>query len=212
MFSLPDSSGFEKGYLMPESPKLKIFVASTVYGFQDQLDQICAVLTGFGYAVYNSHLGTVAVDPARSNRGDCLAAVASCDLFLGIIRPSYGSGVVGERSITHEECLEAMRLRKPRWFLVHHDVTIARTLLRPYLHPPEGEALAAPFIFKKTAVLDDIRIIDLYEDTLQTGVPVEERMGHWVQEFYRLPELLRFLDSQFKDTNRIRTICKDMSR
>jgi len=197
---------------MPKPPKLKIFVASTVYGFQDQLEQVCGVLSGFGYDVHNSHLGTVPVDPARSNRDNCLISVASCDLFLGIIRPFYGSGVVGARSITHDECLEAIRLRKPRWFLVHHDVVIARQLLKPYLHPGDAATPATPFEFKKTAVLDDVRIIDLYDSALQTGVPVEERQGHWVQEFYKLPELLTHLDSQLKDIRRIRQIVKDMNR
>lgn len=194
---------------MGKLTKLKVFVASTVYGFEDQLEQICAVLAGFGYEVYNSRLGTVPVDPTRSNKENCLAAVANCDAFVGIIRPFYGSGIIGPRSITHDECLEVIRLRKPRWFLVHHDVAIARQLLKPYLQPSSDEASSAPFEFKKTAVLDDVRVIELYDAALQTGIPVEERKGHWVQEFFRLPELLTHLNSQFKDSKRIRQICQD---
>ena len=36
------------------SPSLRIMVASTVYGFQDQIEQICSVLQVYGYEVWNS--------------------------------------------------------------------------------------------------------------------------------------------------------------
>jgi hypothetical protein len=88
-------------------------VASTVYYFQDQLKQICGVLSGFDYEVWNSHIGTIPVDPGLSNLENCVIAARNCDVFLGIVRPFYGSGVVGDRSIMHEECLEAVRLKKP---------------------------------------------------------------------------------------------------
>ena len=104
---------------MPD--KLKLMVASTVYQFEDSLEQICAVLNGFGYEVWNSHIGTIPVDPTLSNLENCVSAVKNCDLFLGIVRSQYGSGVVGDISITHAECREAVRLRIPRWFLAHRD-------------------------------------------------------------------------------------------
>lgn len=192
-------------------PKPRILVASTVYNFEDQLSQVCGVLTGFGYDVWNSHIGTIPVNPGLSNSQSCLAAVDECDLFLGIIRPTYGSGVVGERSITHDECLRAIEKSKPRWFMVHHDVAFARQLLKPYLFDDHGQ-LNTAFNFQKTRVLDDRRVIDLYNDALQSDVPVEERRGHWVQEFYRQPELLSFVNSQFADLARIRTICEEMSQ
>ena len=44
---------------MAAKPKLKIMVASTVYNFEDHLNQICAILIGFGYEVWNSHIGTI---------------------------------------------------------------------------------------------------------------------------------------------------------
>jgi hypothetical protein len=192
-------------------PKLKIFVASTVYNFEDQLSQVCGVLSGLGYEVWNSHLGTVPANPGLSNRESCLAAVDECDLFLGIIRPVYGSGVVGGRSITHDECLRALELSKPRWFMAHHNVALARQLLKPYLVDEHGQPNPA-FVFKKTGVLDDRRVIDLYNDALQSDIPVEDRRGHWVQEFYRQPELLRYVSSQFTDLIRVRKFCQEMSQ
>jgi len=196
---------------LPIVPKLKVFVASTVYNFEDQLRQICGVLTSLGYEVWNSHLGTVPVNPALSNRENCIAAVEACDLFLGIIRPFYGSGVIGDRSITHDECLQAIQQSKPRWFMVHRDVVFARQLLKPYLFTANG-ASDPSFVFRKTNVMDDRRVIDLYNAALQTDIPVEERRGHWVQEFYRQPELLDYVNSQFTDMARIREVCKGMSR
>lgn len=71
-----------------------MFVASSVYGFETELMQICACLTGYGYEVWNSHYGTVKAHPARSNLENCLAAVDMCDAFLGIVRPFYGSGII----------------------------------------------------------------------------------------------------------------------
>lgn len=194
---------------MPTKPKLKLMVASTVHHFEDQLRQICAVLTGFGYEVWNSHIGTIPVHPGHSNLDNCIAAAHNCDVFLGIVRPYYGSGVIGNRSITHEEFLEAVRLRKPRWFLVHRDVTFARQLLKPHMFRRDGGR--TKFKLKKNPVMDDLRVIELYNDAIQNDVPPEDRRGHWAHEFYLWPEALDYLNCQFKDTKRIRLICKEMN-
>jgi len=135
-------------------------------------------------------------------------AVRDCDMFLGIIRPYYGSSATRARSITHEECREAVRLLKPRWFLVHRDVTFARRLLEPYLYRSDGTRTR--FAFRETAAMDDVRVIDLHNDVIQNGIPLADRKGHWAQEFYRLPEILTYLDCQFRDAARIRRICKEM--
>jgi hypothetical protein len=74
-----------------------------------------------------SRKGTVFPDPTKSNFQNCLNAVDACDLFLGIITPSYGSGKFkGEKSITHQE-IERATERKPfRWFLADYRVDVAR--------------------------------------------------------------------------------------
>jgi hypothetical protein len=100
-------------------PTLRIMIASTVHGFEDQIEQICSVLQGFGYEVWCSHKGTIPASPLKSNLENCLEAVKNCDLFLGILRPSYGTGIIGDKSITHCEMKEAVDLNKPRWFLAH---------------------------------------------------------------------------------------------
>jgi hypothetical protein len=36
------------------------------------------------------------VDPILSNMQNCLNAVENCDIFFGILRPYYGSGIIEE--------------------------------------------------------------------------------------------------------------------
>jgi hypothetical protein len=193
---------------MPANRKPKLMVASTVYFFEDQIVQICGILSGYGYEVWNSHIGTIPQHAGRSNQQICVDAAKNCDVFLGFIRPFYGSGRIGPRSITHEEFRAAIRKRKPRWFMAHRDVTFSRQLLKPYMFNRDGER--TKFKLKTNPVLDDLRVIDLYNDAIQNDVPVANRRGHWVQEFYRIPEVLLYIEKQFKDVDRIRRICREM--
>jgi len=86
-----------------ETRKIKIMVGSTVYGFEDQLSQIVAQLQLLDYDVLNSYNGSIKVNPKLSNLDNCLNAIKECDLFLGIIRPYYGTGNIGEKNTTFEE-------------------------------------------------------------------------------------------------------------
>jgi hypothetical protein len=65
--------------------RLTIMVSSTVYGIEELLDQVYALLTGFGYEVWMSHKGTVPVYPDQTALESCMTAVANCDLFVSII-------------------------------------------------------------------------------------------------------------------------------
>lgn len=194
---------------MHRNRKPTLMVASSVYNFENELVQICGILRAFGYEVWNSHLGTIPVHPARSNLENCVAAVDQCDAFFGIIRPSYGSGKIGDRSITHEEFRAACARSKPRWCMVHHDVVTARQLLRPYMFKRNAERTR--FRLRRNPVLDDLRVIDLYHDALQNDVEPIKRKGHWVQPFFGIGDVFTFLDSQFGDVETIRTICREMS-
>lgn len=197
--------------LMPSKPKITMMVASTIYHFEDQIEQFCAILNGYGYEVWNSHIGTIPQHPSKSNKEICIDAAKNCDVFLGIVRPFYGTGKIGERSITHEEFRAAFSNPKPRWAMVHRDVTFARSLLKPYMFR-KSDGARTKFRLKRNPVLDDLRVIDLYHDAIQNHLPPEERKGHWVQEFYRLPEALTYLATQFEDTKRIRKICEEMKK
>lgn len=180
-------------------------VSSPVHGLEDLLNQIYALLTGYGYTVWMSHKGTLPVDSRKSNFENCLDAVDACDVFLGILTGRYGSGrAPGELSITHQEIRRAVEQNKLRYFLVHHDVTVARQLLRQFRYDHKGRRL--PFTFQKTAVLDDVLVLDLYEEVIQNDTPLSERRGNWVQPYYQPAELLHYVQTQFADEERVRAM------
>lgn len=175
-------------------------VGSAVYGFEDQLSQIVASLNALGYEVLNSHSGSIKVNPLLSNMKNCLNAVDECDLFLGIIRPYCGTGDIGDKNITFEEIKKAVALNKPYWFLVHRDVVFARLLLKQVKLKSGDEV-----IIEKSRVFDR-RSVDMYEYVIKNTVPVTLRNGNWVQEFYRLDEILSYVHTQFSDMEFIRQI------
>lgn len=51
---------------------IKVFVSSTVYDFQSQLDTLYSTLDGYGYDVLMSHKGTIPLDSSLSNLENCL--------------------------------------------------------------------------------------------------------------------------------------------
>jgi hypothetical protein len=182
-----------------------VMVSSTVHGQTGLLDQVYGILTGLGYTVWMSHAGTVPVNPGHSNFENCLRAVQRCSLFLGIITGRYGSGRHrNQLSITHCEILEAISHKKPRWFLVHRDIEVARQLLRQYRYtkhrPPRRRRSAR---FEPTPVLDDIRVLDMYESAMRYDLPLDERRGNWVQPYIHDDEALRFIMAQFGDRSGI---------
>jgi Domain of unknown function (DUF4062) len=183
--------------------KLNLMVSSPVYGLEGLLDQIFAMLEGYGYEVWMSCKGTIPTDPRRTAFSNCLAAVDNCDAFLGIITGHYGSGVgTNRRGITHREIVRAVNRKKLRWFLVHHDVTIARQLLKQFRFDEQGNKKPYGF-FRKTAILDDIRVLDMYESAIRHGRPLSRRAGNWVQEFITHTDALRYIDAQFRDSRRL---------
>ncbi|MBD3277804.1 MAG: DUF4062 domain-containing protein [Candidatus Aegiribacteria sp.] len=192
-----------EGKLMSTDVKMKILVSSVVFGYEDLLESVYALLREFGYDVLMSHKGTVPVDPDISAMSSCLEAVRDCHLFLGIILPRYGSGREEKNaiSITHKETLRAIELNKPRWFLVHEYVAIARQLLNPYRDPQNtSEFRLKPEIeFKKTPILEDLRILDIYEMAMNLDTAeVKNRHGNWVQAYGQDDDARLFATAQFR--------------
>jgi len=173
-------------------------VSSSVYGFEQTLDQVDAVLRGFGYRVWMSYNHTLPVNSKFSNFENCLRAVKRCDAFLAIIRGKYGSGKTSRiRSITHRELLKAIKLNKRRWVFVDHDVVVARQLLRQFRYDDNGRKMRLNF--KPTPYLDDIRVIDMYEDAMRLKVSLSRRTGNWVQEYRSSADLLRQIEAQLSN-------------
>jgi hypothetical protein len=186
-----------------EEPRLKILVSSVVYGYEDLLESIYAILDSFRYDVIMSHKGTVPIDPDLSAMNNCLDSVERCDLFLGLILPSYGSGKEARDglSITHREALKAIEINKPRWFLVHEYVVIARQLLQPYRDTKQKQEfkLKAGILFEKTPILSDLRVLELYEAAMRHDVPnVADRQGNWVQPYGPDDDARLFATAQFR--------------
>jgi hypothetical protein len=173
-----------------------IMVSSTVYGIEELLDRIYAILTQFGYEVWSSHAGTMPTNSSVSAFDNCIKAVTDCDLFLGLITPQYGSGVAkGEISITHQELNKAIELNKPRWLLAHDHVVFARSLLTNLGHKtPEARAALT---LKSSPVLDDLRVVDMYEAATRNEIAFKERTGNWVQKFVSDEDALRYATAQF---------------
>src|SRR5208337_4531366 len=129
-----------------------------------------------------SHKGTVPVFSNRTAFQNCLAATEKCDLFLGLITTYYGSGVdkahQDELSITHREIQKAIALKKPRWLLAHDQVVFAWSLLKHLGY--EGKAARKKLSLRKSAIMDDLRVLDIYEEAIIAAVPLVEREGNWV--------------------------------
>ncbi len=173
-------------------------VSSCVYGIEELLEQVFAILSGAGFTVWMSHKGTVPVDPEKSNFDNCLAAVENCDLFLGILTTRYGSGLdkeTGENSITHRELLRALELNKPRWFLAHRDLVFARRLLMDLGFEDEAKRSSLRLVSK--VAVGNLRVIDMYDAVTQAEKDLKDRVGNWAQPFVTNDDANVFVVSQF---------------
>ena len=181
---------------MTNDRKLTVMVSSTVYGIEELLDRIYTLLIAFGYEVWMSHKGTMPVFSNRSALENCLAATEKCDLFLGLITPHYGSSKEdGNLSFTHQELLKAIELNKPRWLLAHDYVVFSRSLLNCLGH--EGKDGRKKLPLKKNPIIDDLRVIDMYEEAILSQKPPRERQGNWVQKFSSPSDAALFATAQF---------------
>jgi hypothetical protein len=181
-----------------QSPPKKpiIMVSSAVYGLEELLEAVFGILNTAGFTVWMSFKGTVPVNPEKSNFENCLAAVNACDLFLGILTTSYGSGKDGDGlSITHQEILEALKLNKPRWFLAHHNLIFARGLLRDLGYKTAKDRSKLKLLGRK--LIEDLRVIDMYEAVIQAEKKLSDRKGNWAQEFATKDDSMVFVVGQF---------------
>ena len=193
---------------------IKIFVSSTVYDFESQLDTVYSTLDSYGYDVMMSHKGTIPLDSKLSNLENCLIGVEKCDVFLGFIRPLIGTGVLkpGERSITAQEFEKAYAMNMPRFVLADYRVVFAREFARMMKISPSE----IPYVVKKERT--DGRIverpnrvvhpecIDLYNVAIQQNSLPTNRKGNWVQEYKNIQDVMMHVEAQFKDVERIKQL------
>lgn len=182
---------------MAKKKKINIMVASTVYQNRDLLLQICGILNTYGYHVINSEYGTLRPPLGMNNTDACIAAVAECDIFFGIINPMYSTG------ITHLEFQRAIAIDKPRRFIAHSFVTFSRKLFAQYMYVDTAKTQRNNFEIQSTSVMDSVKVIDMYNDAVQINLAYEERKYHWVQEFFRPDEALRHVETLFSDIKRV---------
>ncbi len=194
-----------------ERNHIKVFVASTVYNFQLNLDQIYELLDGLGYDVLMSHKGTIPLDSSVSNLKNCTEGVEACDVFVGFIRPDYGSGVLdkGGKSITQYEFETAFARQIPRFVLADYRVVFTRELFRDKLILEDMSLMQIDIdkiSFEKNKVMD-ARCIRMYNQAIKDKeLPASRRTGNWVQEYKNLADIQLHLESQFKYTERIKKL------
>lgn len=197
----------------------KLMLASTVYGFEDQLSKIISDLESKHCTVLNSFYGSIKVDPNLSNLANCIQSVHDTDLFVGIVRPFYGTGNIRDKeaknpedkNITFEEIRMAIELEKPRWFYVHRDVDFGYRIF-DYIevNVTEEEKKSGKIVNKnvlKSNASVDMSTIDLYNFVIKDEQRnVALRNGNWAQEFYVMAEAKRYILTQLQEKSFIASL------
>ena len=201
-----------------ERNHIKVFVSSTVYDFETDLRRIFLTLDGFGYDVYMSKEGTIPLDSRLSNVINCVNGVENCDIFLGIVRPRIGSGVLEKdgRSITAQEFDKAIELEMPRFVLADYRVEFAHKFLNLMnigvdAIPLNREKIIKNKVGEEEKVLMPNNVvhgecIEMYRLAIQDQVKPVDRLGNWAQPYKDGEDIQRFIESQFKDVERIKSL------
>jgi len=186
--------------------KLKLMVASTVYGFEDQLSKIVNDINNKNFNVLNSFYGSIKVNPQLSNIENCVQAAQETDWFMGIVRPYYGTGNINSKNITFEEIKTAIGDNKPRWFFIHRDVTFAADIIDQIVVNKNEKDLDIRNELNYNRFIDQ-KAIDLYNHVIKHyETDLELRNGNWAQEFFETSEALIYIQSQFLDFNFINNL------
>jgi hypothetical protein len=146
---------------------------------------------------------------------NCLDAVDKCDVFIGFVRPDYGSGVldVGGKSITHQEFERATSRKIPWYMMADYRVPFVRSLFKKATVTIGGkeQPLNISDVLFKSKVMD-FRSVELYNQMIKDkDFPISMRMGNWVQEYKNLEEIRLFLESQFKDAQEMLKLIKNIA-
>jgi hypothetical protein len=169
--------------------KQNLMVSSTVYGSEDLLDNIYSRLST-KYNVFMSHKGTVINNSQNSCYQDCRKAVEDCDIFLGIITPSYGSGLSKSNpfSITHQEMMLAKELSKKRFYIVNDKVIFSSNFLNDMSLDIDNLRKNGQ---KAKNLVTDLYVVKMYRDILENEP----------SESFKLESYLRFSEAEIKIEN-----------
>jgi hypothetical protein len=183
----------------------KMMLASTVYGFEDQLSKIIEYHQQNDFKVLNSFYGSIQVNPKLSNLDNCIQAVHDTNWFSGLVRPYYGTGNIDEKNITFEEIKTAIKLQKPRWFYVHRDLIFASRIMEfievKKVLPKDGskKLKSVSNILNKNKHID-FETIELYNFiTKDNEKNLKLRNGNWAQEYFSFTEAEIYIKTQFSD-------------
>lgn len=185
--------------------KTKMMLASTVYGFEDQLSKIIEELKQNEFKVLSSFYGSIRVNPKLSNLNNCIQAVRDTQWFLGLVRPYYGTGNIDEKNITFEEIKTAIQQQKPRWFYIHRDVIFASRIFKfievnkVLIREDDKKTVSGENILRPNEHID-IETIELYNCvTKDNETNLKLRNGNWAQEYFSFTEAEIYIDTQFSD-------------
>ena len=73
----------------------------------------------------------------------------------------------------------------------------AWSFLKNLGHKTKADRQKLQAAFKRTPILDDLRVLDLYEEAIIDGMPLPARDGNWVQKFRSTEDGSLFVGSQF---------------
>ena len=203
--------------MFSERNHVKVFVSSTVYDFESQLDVVYSTWDGYGYDVLMSHKGTVPVESKVSNLENCLKGVENCDVFLGFIRPLSGTGILkpGEKSITAQEFDVAYRVGMTRVVLADYRVVFARQFTNMMKIPigdipnyVEKARSDGSMVERPNRVIHS-ESIELYNIAIKNNTLPISRKGNWVQEYKNLQDVMLHVEAQFKDVERIKKLINE---
>lgn len=201
-----------------ERNHIKVFVSSTVYDFETDLRRIFLTLDSFGYDVYMSKEGTIPLDSRLSNLINCVNGVEECDIFLGVVRPLIGSGVLEKegRSITAQEFDKAVELGIPRFVLADYRIEFAHKFLKlmkcdPHSIPDNIIKVGKDENGKELEkwIPNNVvhgECVEIYRLAIQNQVKPIDRIGNWAQPYKDSEDIQRFIESQFKDVERIKNL------
>lgn len=158
-------------------------------------------------------MGTVPIVPGKSAYDMCLQAVEDCDIFFGLITPQYGSGLVPPTnlSITHLELRKAIELDKPRWLLAHRTVVTARRLFMDVgFVGTKGRSKLK--LRKGASLIDNLGVIDMYEDGIRDALAIGERVDNWVQQYSSRDDVFRYVSEQFDRYEQLHAFINEQKR